>query len=121
MKKHLFSTFGASRTLAVSLVALTVLGSGCNKSTNSSDTKSAPGKPKVALVMKSLANEFFSTMAEGAKKHQADNATSYDLVVNGIKNETDLAEQVMQQMAELVENRFDLAMGEQRGPAVPLP
>jgi ribose transport system substrate-binding protein len=44
--------------------------------------------------MKSLANEFFSTMAEGAKKHQAANATTYDLIVNGIKNETDLAEQV---------------------------
>jgi ribose transport system substrate-binding protein len=44
--------------------------------------------------MKSLANEFFSTMADGAKKHQAANASSYDLVVNGIKNETDLAQQV---------------------------
>jgi ABC-type sugar transport system, periplasmic component len=44
--------------------------------------------------MKSLANEFFSTMAEGAKRHQAANARSYDLIVNGIKNETDLAEQV---------------------------
>ena len=53
-----------------------------------------PGKPKVALVMKSLANEFFQTMAEGAKKHQAAHAADYDLVVNGIKNETDLAEQV---------------------------
>lgn len=53
-----------------------------------------PGKPKVALVMKSLANEFFQTMAEGAKKHQASHAADYDLIVNGIKNETDLAEQV---------------------------
>jgi ribose transport system substrate-binding protein len=44
--------------------------------------------------MKSLANEFFSTMADGAKRHQAANATRYDLIVNGIKNETDLAEQV---------------------------
>lgn len=52
------------------------------------------GKPKVALVMKSLANEFFQTMAEGAKKHQAAHAADYDLVVNGIKNETDLVEQV---------------------------
>jgi len=94
MKKHSVSTSGACRAFAVSLVALTVLSSGCNKSTNSSDTKSTPGKPKVALVMKSLANEFFSTMAEGAKTHHAANATTYDLVVNGIKNETDLAEQV---------------------------
>jgi len=44
--------------------------------------------------MKSLANEFFSTMAEGARKHQAANSAAYDLIVNGIKNETDLAEQV---------------------------
>jgi ribose transport system substrate-binding protein len=58
------------------------------------DTSATSGKPKVALVMKSLANEFFQTMAEGAKKHQAAHAAEYDLVVNGIKNETDLAEQV---------------------------
>ena len=44
--------------------------------------------------MKSLANEFFSTMADGAKKHQSAHAADYDLIVNGIKNETDLAEQV---------------------------
>ena len=58
------------------------------------DPSNASGKPKVALVMKSLANEFFQTMAEGAKKHQAAHAADYDLVVNGIKNETDLSEQV---------------------------
>lgn len=52
------------------------------------------GKPKVALVMKSLANEFFSNMAEGAKKHQAAHGDDYELLVSGIKNETDLAEQV---------------------------
>jgi ribose transport system substrate-binding protein len=44
--------------------------------------------------MKSLANEFFSTMAEGAKQHQAAHADAYELIANGIKNETDLAEQV---------------------------
>jgi ribose transport system substrate-binding protein len=44
--------------------------------------------------MKSLANEFFQTMAEGAKQHHAANAAAYDLIVNGIKNETDLTEQV---------------------------
>lgn len=61
----------------------------------SSPTSSADsGRPKVALVMKSLANEFFQTMAEGAKKHQAAHASDYELIVNGIKNETDLAEQV---------------------------
>ncbi|MFN9624699.1 MAG: sugar ABC transporter substrate-binding protein [Planctomycetota bacterium] len=50
-------------------------------------------KPKVALVMKSLANEFFSTMADGAKKHQAQDAQKYELIVNGIKDECDLARQ----------------------------
>ncbi len=50
-------------------------------------------KPKVALVMKSLANEFFSTMADGAKKHQAQDAQKYELIVNGIKDERDLARQ----------------------------
>ena len=72
------------------LLALSVV-IGCQKSDNNPP---AGAKPKIALVMKSLANEFFSTMAEGAKKHQAANAAAYDLIVNGIKNETDLAEQV---------------------------
>lgn len=52
------------------------------------------GKPRVALVMKSLANEFFSTMAEGAREHQKANADRYELIVNGIKDERDLARQV---------------------------
>jgi ribose transport system substrate-binding protein len=51
-------------------------------------------KPRVALVMKSLANEFFVTMAKGAEAHQQAHAADYDLVVNGTKNESDLAQQV---------------------------
>lgn len=51
-------------------------------------------KPRVALVMKSLANEFFATMASAAERHQAARAVDYDLVVNGIKDERDLARQV---------------------------
>jgi ribose transport system substrate-binding protein len=78
---------------ALILCAQVLLLAGCSKSENKPGT-GAPAKPKIALVMKSLANEFFSTMADGAKKHQAANAGSYDLVVNGIKNETDLAQQV---------------------------
>jgi ribose transport system substrate-binding protein len=53
-----------------------------------------PVRPQVALVMKSLANEFFSSMAKGAEAHHAASGGAYDLLVNGIKNETDLAEQV---------------------------
>ena len=92
MNNHSSSHTVARLVLTVSLGALAVLNSGCRESADTS--KSAPAKPKVALVMKSLANEFFGTMAEGAKQHQAANAAAYDLIVNGIKNETDLAEQV---------------------------
>jgi ribose transport system substrate-binding protein len=42
--------------------------------------------------MKSLANEFFSTMAQGAKTHNEANS-DYELIVNGIKDERDLARQ----------------------------
>ena len=54
----------------------------------------AADKPKVALVMKSLANEFFRTMEDGAKAHNKANASKYTLVSNGIKNETDTAAQI---------------------------
>ncbi|MDE1184199.1 sugar ABC transporter substrate-binding protein [Paraburkholderia sp.] len=51
-------------------------------------------KPKVALVMKSLANEFFLTMETGAKDYQKHNPNLFDLVTNGIKDETDTANQI---------------------------
>lgn len=54
----------------------------------------AEEKPKVALVMKSLANEFFRTMEDGAKDYQKGHANEFDLVANGIKNETDTGEQI---------------------------
>jgi ribose transport system substrate-binding protein len=94
MKKPLSHHFIATLALTLSVGALAFLSGGCNKPAATTDRKPVPGKPKIALVMKSLANEFFSTMAEGAKQHQAANAASYDLIVNGIKNETDLGEQV---------------------------
>ncbi|QDU62210.1 D-ribose-binding periplasmic protein precursor [Planctomycetes bacterium Pan216] len=54
----------------------------------------ASDHPRVALIMKSLANEFFSTMADGAQQHQREHAERYELVVNGIKDERDLSRQV---------------------------
>ncbi|AMM13907.1 LacI family transcriptional regulator [Burkholderia sp. PAMC 28687] len=51
-------------------------------------------KPKVALVMKSLANEFFLTMETGAKDYQKHNPSQFDLITNGIKDETDTANQI---------------------------
>ncbi len=79
---------------------------GCNSrsSTSESTESSAVDKPRVALVMKSLANEFFSTMAEGAKSHQMQHSDQYDLVVNGIKDERDISRQValVQEMASSI-------------------
>ncbi len=57
-------------------------------------TESDPSRPRVALIMKSLANEFFSTMAAGAERHHSDNNGRYDLIINGIKDERDLSRQV---------------------------
>ncbi len=93
--KNRFST-NLTPLLASALLmgALALMNGGCSKAPEQPEPKAAPGKPRVALIMKSLANEFFSTMAEGAKKHQSTNSASYELVVNGIKNETDLGEQV---------------------------
>jgi ribose transport system substrate-binding protein len=51
-------------------------------------------KPTVALVMKSLANEFFLTMEDGAKAYQKDHSADFDLISNGIKNESDTAAQI---------------------------
>lgn len=51
-------------------------------------------KPKVGLVMKSLANEFFVTMLEGAKDYQKSHAADFDMISNGIKNETDTSAQI---------------------------
>ncbi len=53
-----------------------------------------PAKPKVALVMKSLANEFFLTMEDGAKDYQKAHADQFELVSNGIKDESDTASQI---------------------------
>jgi ribose transport system substrate-binding protein len=54
----------------------------------------APARPVVALVMKSLANEFFKTMEDGARRHQAAHADRYELVATGIKDEQDVARQI---------------------------
>ena len=72
---------------------------GCSAQPSTTKTPKGEGStetanPRIALVMKSLANEFFSTMADGARKHQADHVEQYELIVNGIKDERDLSRQV---------------------------
>ncbi|MHC4330524.1 MAG: substrate-binding domain-containing protein [Planctomycetota bacterium] len=83
MSKH-------NRFVAIVLVfcaaVLLVLPAGCKQ--RKSD------KPRIALVMKSLANEFFKTMEDGARAHHAEHAGKYDLKADGIKNELDVAQQV---------------------------
>lgn len=84
------------RHIAIGLGCLaTILMAGCGDSSSNTQSVSKSGsKPKVALIMKSLANEFFSTMAAGAQKHNSENSGSYELIVNGIKDERDLSRQV---------------------------
>jgi ribose transport system substrate-binding protein len=53
----------------------------------------AADKPVVGLVMKSLANEFFKTMEEGARKFAAQDGT-FTLIPVGMNSETDIDTQV---------------------------
>lgn len=53
-----------------------------------------PRKPRVALVMKSLSNEFFKTMEDGARAHAAANPGLYELRASGIPNEQDVSGQI---------------------------
>ncbi len=71
--------------LVVALALGLILGGGCQKKKD---------KPTVALVMKSLANEFFKTMEEGAVTHHEQHRDQYDLKVIGIKDEMDVAQQI---------------------------
>ncbi len=73
---------------------LVLLTAGCAPSDSGSTGSDAGTAPRVALVMKSLANEFFVTMADGARAHQAEDPERYELIVNGTKDESDLAQQV---------------------------
>ena len=76
--------------LAASLLFI----AGCGSSESDDGPSSDDAKPKVALIMKSLANEFFVTMADAAEVHQDQHQDAYELIINGIKNESDLAQQV---------------------------
>lgn len=89
------------------LAAALLLAAGCTQTATSptpdpmTDTaiaKAGARRPQIALVMKSLANEFFKTMEEGAKKHEQVNEDKYKLISNGIKDEQDIAKQ--QQLIE---------------------
>ena len=80
---------------AISLILLLVFLLSCDsqESVRSAAGTSDDERPVIALVMKSLANEFFVNMASGAERHQAERV-NYELIINGIRNESDLAQQV---------------------------
>lgn len=91
MKKTLLTTF-------ILIASLIILGCGpkaeAPAGTDAHKGDAAPAKPRIALVMKSLANEFFLTMEEGARAHQKEHADDYELLADGIKDELDVNRQI---------------------------
>ncbi|GBR41092.1 sugar ABC transporter substrate-binding periplasmic protein [Neoasaia chiangmaiensis NBRC 101099] len=67
--------------------------------------RAAPKKPTVGLVMKSLANEFFKDMQEGAVKH-AQERGDLTLIPVGIQSETDIDGQIAA-VENLITRRVD--------------
>lgn len=90
----------------VLVAALTAGGCGTNHGSGNGPRRAPTAQFRLALVMKSLANEFFVTMAEGAKTHQASHSGEYTLIVNGIRNESDLTQQVAL-VEQMVAQRVD--------------
>ena len=95
---------GVRRGILVGLAGLAVAITACRQPPEAK----MPGRPRVALVMKSLANEFFLTMEKGAREHHASNAARYELLASGIKDELDvnaqasLVEQMIAQKADAI-------------------
>jgi ribose transport system substrate-binding protein len=79
--------------LCVLPLAIALLVPACGKSAPAVSTPK-PAKPRIALIMKSLANEFFITMEKGAREHQKAHEAEYELIPNGIKDELDVNRQV---------------------------
>jgi ribose transport system substrate-binding protein len=73
-----FTKIAASAAAAIALLAAPVM---------------AQDKPVGGLVMKSLANEFFQNMMEGAEAHAAQRG-DYELRAVGMQNETDFESQI---------------------------
>jgi ribose transport system substrate-binding protein len=82
MKKRIFSMLICLLLLLPSVVMA-----------NGAQDKADDGKPVVGLIMKSLANEFFMAMEEGAKAY-AEKDGSFELITVGMNSETDFDTQV---------------------------
>jgi ribose transport system substrate-binding protein len=89
------------RRVLIGLSGLAAAGVACRKNATPQGAK-----PRIALVMKSLANEFFLTMETGARAHQAKDPARYELLAGGIKDEVDVSAQatlVEQMLAQKVD------------------
>ncbi|HTT12123.1 MAG TPA: sugar ABC transporter substrate-binding protein [Burkholderiaceae bacterium] len=67
----------------------------------------AAEKPKVGLVMKSLANEFFKQMQAGAEDYAGKNADKFSFKAVGMKDERDFAAQV-DAVENFVTQKYDI-------------
>jgi ribose transport system substrate-binding protein len=87
--------------LSLALLVVLTAAAGCG-----GETPPETRRPVVALVMKSLANEFFKTMEDGARRHQQAHATEYELVAAGIKDEQDVSRQI-ELVEQMIARRVD--------------
>ncbi len=67
----------------------------------------AADKPKIGLVQKSLANEFFKQMQAGAEKYAAANTDKFEFKAVGMKDERDFAAQV-DAIENFVTQKYDI-------------
>ncbi len=88
-------------TVTFCIVLALALHTGCGGGNGTTDPSS--DKPRIALIMKSLANEFFLTMEEGARAHHAANSDAYTLFAEGIQDELDVNRQI--RLVEQMMNR----------------
>jgi ribose transport system substrate-binding protein len=82
------------RPIGLGLIATLVVASLGTAAGTSSGAAAAPARPRLALIMKSLANEFFLTMENGAKDYQREHSADFELITNGIKDEIDTVGQI---------------------------
>ncbi|MCO1574812.1 sugar ABC transporter substrate-binding protein [Crossiella sp. SN42] len=81
----------SSVVAAAAAIALTA--AACGQESNGLTVPPSSGDPKICLVMKSLANEFFKNMKKGAEDYVAGQG-GIKLTASGIPNETDVDGQV---------------------------
>jgi len=79
---------------------------GCGGDQKAPQSTPAPHKTRIALIMKSLANEFFKTMEDGAKKYQEQHGAEFDLICQGIKDELDVNAQI-QYVEQMIAQKVD--------------